>query len=458
MSSPDSSDTRFDRLLPEHIVQASRDKNWQKICDGNDWFDPHFQWVLNHVLKKAPSLHRKQWEFVVIALLLIRAGKLGRGSRGASFGAGNETLLYALTPYIEHLLATDLYNDFTGWKTARLEANQTPMDAIEAAAPYDFPKTRLDAVHMDMRHLDLEDSSLDFCYSSCAIEHIGQEEDFVSHLREVRRVLKPDGVYAFTTELLFHDESKAVARNYKFTPAYLQDLFSKAGLSAEPDFDCALARLPLNLPPVDDGFFPAQARSLNWSPKIILAKDGLAYTSGAFLLGKGKADQPMRTQSLEVTTRWLNTRLRETHAKAFADWTFIDPWGGMGKHKRTEIFGHEDFRSESDPAPFRATKEGLLARSSFLFAGPGHTEFRLKCRPERTMRLRLLIKTKAQMWPRTQSVVAESVVSADPGSAADFTIGCATQGDHVYALEVRLEGPGQTEVHDLAVLARHRGR
>ena len=41
-----------------------------------------------------------------------------------------------------------------------------------------------------MRALEFEDASFDFCYSSCAMEHIGKYDDFLEHLREVRRVLE----------------------------------------------------------------------------------------------------------------------------------------------------------------------------------------------------------------------------------------------------------------------------
>ncbi len=99
---------------------------------------------------------------------------------------------------------TDLYSSNSEWDTARAA---DPSEFIKANKPFYADENKFEAINMDMRDLKFKDESFDFCYSSCAIEHIGDYKDFEIHLNEVHRVLKDGGLYVLTTEFLFADET-----------------------------------------------------------------------------------------------------------------------------------------------------------------------------------------------------------------------------------------------------------
>src|SRR4029453_7961428 len=114
------------------------------------------------------------------------AGAPRPDSRGISFGSGQEPLIFPLAAASAHLTVTDLYSDSTAWTVAR---TADPLAFVLEAAPADFDCDRLAVAAMDMRHIKFPDGSFDYAYSISAFEHIGEDADFLRHLREVRRVL-----------------------------------------------------------------------------------------------------------------------------------------------------------------------------------------------------------------------------------------------------------------------------
>jgi SAM-dependent methyltransferase len=209
-----------------------------KVCDGADWFDPELEAVIDGDLRELARFHRKQWEFAMILLALRRRGVLRSDAVGLSMGAGKERLLYAVAHNVRRVVATDLYDPGTEWDKAR---TSDPDAYIKEDKPFPVDDAKLEGLRMDMRSLDFEDATFDFCYSSCAIEHIGGREDFLKHFSEVYRVLKPGGVYALTTELHYGPETIDHAHNYYFSAGYVRDLVADSDFAAEPEIDARIA-------------------------------------------------------------------------------------------------------------------------------------------------------------------------------------------------------------------------
>jgi SAM-dependent methyltransferase len=222
-----------------------------KVCDIADWFDEDFNRIVVDELRDVPRFHRKQWEFAWKFRALRDMGVLRPDAVGVSFGAGQERLLYALAPHVGRLWATDLYDPDTIWPQARTG----DIDAfIRENAPFPVPAERLSAKIMDMRTIEFPDETFDFAYSSSAVEHIGDWDDFRSHLDEVRRVLKPGGVYVMTTDIIYGPAWNRRG-NYKFTPEGLQWWLQESGMAYEPLVDCRIAHhrgnqpMPANITP-----------------------------------------------------------------------------------------------------------------------------------------------------------------------------------------------------------------
>ncbi|HLG32312.1 MAG TPA: methyltransferase domain-containing protein, partial [Ignavibacteriaceae bacterium] len=153
-------------------------KTLSKICDAGDWFDPEFNQVVLEELKENARFHRKQWEFAMIFLALRKYGFLTEDKVGLSVGGGNERVLYSIANHVKKLVVTDLYDENTSWDCAR---TGDPKEFIMNSKPFPVDENKITALRMDMRNLQFEDNTFDFCYSSCAVEHIGDFDDFVQH-------------------------------------------------------------------------------------------------------------------------------------------------------------------------------------------------------------------------------------------------------------------------------------
>lgn len=329
------------------LEQVLTNKNWQKFCTGEDWFDPAFKFIIKNIFNKNSSYTRKQWEFVVIFLSLFIKGKLNKESNGASFGAGKEPLIYDLLPYVSSLFATDLYSMTTGWDTAKTKENESPLQFIKNNAPSGLSTDNLQVAEMDMRYLDIDDNSLDFCYSSCAIEHIGHKQDFIQHFKEVARVLKSDGVYVVTTELLFGYSTKTNKHNYKFAIEDLKEIFIESGLDTEPLFDATCEESQLNKP---RSFIRPLMGSENlkniFIPATILEFEGVPYTSCNFILTPSKVKpKSFAVNGLEASCNFIYKKMKNNMTNMYACNRTLNPFHSLMKQNRTFLDDHMQFRS-----------------------------------------------------------------------------------------------------------------
>ena len=220
-------------------------KKLSKICDASDWFDPEFNGVVKKELCEEPRFHRKQWEFAMIYLALEKLGMLKNDKLGLSLGGGNERVLYSIANHVNKLIVTDLYDTDTTWDCAK---TGDPNEFIRSSKPFPIDDDKIEAMRMDMRYLDFEDNKFDFCYSSCAIEHIGGFEDFVQHLNEVYRTLKEGGVYVFTTEFQFGSATIKDPNNYIFSPSFINHLIDNCKLTPVTNPDVSLTDHVANMP------------------------------------------------------------------------------------------------------------------------------------------------------------------------------------------------------------------
>lgn len=270
-----------------------------KVCDAADWFDPEFHRIVSEELREPARFHRKQWEFAAIFHALKESGCLDNGGTALSLGGGRERLLYSLAPHVARLVVTDLYDTGTPWDTARTE---NPDAFVRAGAPFHLDTWPIEARRMDMRQLDFEDESFDFAYSSCAVEHIGGWDDFRTHLQEVHRVLKPGGVYAFTTEFHYGDESLEHPGNFIFAGSYLQALLASTPFDVGSACDARITDHRANLPVPENFASLFEAGSVShWVeelPHLQLLRGRYPFTSVLFVARKRAAGTPPPTKPI----------------------------------------------------------------------------------------------------------------------------------------------------------------
>lgn len=150
-------------------------------------------------------IHRKSWEFSYITIALRERGMLQPGRKGIGFAVGCELLPSYFASQGCEIIATDLWLNS---ENAKLWAasGQNAAGNIEKLnelghCPDEIFKERVSYANADMNHIP-EDfyGKFDFCWSSCAIEHVGSLEKSKAFLKNVLNVLKPGGISVHTTE------------------------------------------------------------------------------------------------------------------------------------------------------------------------------------------------------------------------------------------------------------------
>ena len=353
-----------------------------KVCDAADWFDADVLGVIQRELRELPRFHRKQWEFGMLFRALDSLGRLRPDGAGLSMGGGRELLLYAVARRVRQLVVTDLYDPRTTWTEARTD---DPDRFVRQGKPFPVDDARLRALRMDMRQLEFPDQSFDFAYSACAVEHIGEWADFLQHLREVHRVLKPGGVYAFTTELHYGPETIEHPNNYVFSSDYLAELCAASPLACGPDCPSSLTPHRANMPlpenlagfcaPEGDGMAERFKAEL---PHVQLLRGQLPHASALLILRR--ASEPAGHRRIAFPGLGRAREFLAAGIAEYRDWVEgsrlrIDPLGFLpGRCSRFVEGGPPSITAShaTDPTVFH---------SEYLWLGSGRRSFRARLEP-----------------------------------------------------------------------------
>jgi len=153
-------------------------------------------------LKIKPALIRKQWEFIHIIRSLEHSGIVRPGARGLAFGVGRERLPALFVSLGCRITATDLPLAEADGVWAGGPQHTATIDNLIypkiAARPRFNKNAEFRPVNMNAIPDDLV--GYDFCWSSCALEHLGSLEHGLNFIRNSLKCLRPGGVAVHTTE------------------------------------------------------------------------------------------------------------------------------------------------------------------------------------------------------------------------------------------------------------------
>jgi SAM-dependent methyltransferase len=154
-------------------------------------------------LKITPFLHRKLWEFAYILQVLHDRGLLRRGVRGVGFGCGREPLASYFATRAMDVVTSDLPPEdarAAGWMSTNeyAPAPDHARDPQIVDAETFARHVRHRAVDMNAIPGDLRD--FDFCWSTCALEHLGSIEQGLQFIERSLDCLRPGGTAVHTTE------------------------------------------------------------------------------------------------------------------------------------------------------------------------------------------------------------------------------------------------------------------
>jgi len=165
-------------------------------------YDQYRFWA--RALKDKPKFYRKQWEFVFIAQALFERGFLAPGKNGLVFGAGQEPLPALFASFGVEVLATDQgaeNAERTGWAATHQHTfDLSALNQLGICTDRMF-RDLVSFMPVDMNAIPASlDGRFDFCWSACALEHLGSLEHGLAFIENSMRTLRPGGIAVHTTE------------------------------------------------------------------------------------------------------------------------------------------------------------------------------------------------------------------------------------------------------------------
>lgn len=273
-------------LQPLHIILPSSaglrpsrfPRRLCKLCDATDWRDQDWLHILDEMklsYQRDPKLrNRKTWEWVHGIYGLKLLGFLNDKTSALGVGSGKELALYYLANHVHRVLATDLYQTSL-WS----EAPKAMLTKPELFAPFPYREDHLSVQHMDGLNLALDDDSFDIIFSFSAIEHFGGHPAATRAMREMARVLRPQGLVVLTTELILN----GAPHPEFFLPEEINhELIEPSGLKLVEDIDFSLSEETLASRVVNLDHFGWQSIT----PHYILRHGKWLWTSVLFFLEK----------------------------------------------------------------------------------------------------------------------------------------------------------------------------
>lgn len=168
-----------------------------RFCTRGDLETPWYA-AWRDVLGVGRTVYRKHWELAAIGAALEDRGLLAEGRRGLGFGVGRECLPSAFAARGCEIVATDLGAAEWGFTAP---AGFTAADLCQPRlCPPDVYAARVTQRQADMRAIPADLREFDFCWSSCALDHLGSIADSEAFVLNSLETLRPGGVAVHTAE------------------------------------------------------------------------------------------------------------------------------------------------------------------------------------------------------------------------------------------------------------------
>lgn len=201
-----------ERDLRRTVVQPGLIKLKSKLCVQDDFASDWLSFWCQE-LRTAPYYHRKIWELCYICQVLFAEGKLAAGRRGLGFGCGQEPLPSLFAKYGVHVMATDLDQsrpEAEVWRLTHQHAAGNESFRRRDICPDEDRLATIEFRPLDMNSIPRDfDGQFDFCWSTCALEHLGSLAHGLAFVEGSLRTLKPGGVAVHTTEFTL-DEGETI--------------------------------------------------------------------------------------------------------------------------------------------------------------------------------------------------------------------------------------------------------
>lgn len=270
-----------------------------KPTTQSDMESPWFKYWCSQI-QAAPIYHRKLWEFAFVLQALYENGLLQQGCEGVGFGCGQEPLASYFASKNIKALVTDLAPEQVvglGWA----ETGQHTTSLEQAFYPNIVSRKTFEANirHrcIDMNNIPAFDKSFDFCWSVCALEHVGSIKKGLDFIENSLLSLKPGGIAVHTTEFNYLSDEKTIDNwpTVLFLRKHFEELATRLAKNGHkmlgPDFAIGNGVLDkfIDVPPyaLGNGWLaPEQWANSNQAGHLKLAIDGFACTCFGIIIRK----------------------------------------------------------------------------------------------------------------------------------------------------------------------------
>lgn len=289
---------RMASVLPRHEYTAAISIGLS--CKPSTQLDMESGWAAHWCseLKTGVIYSRKVWESCYVLQALFEHDCLLPDKRGIGFGVGTEPIASYLASLGQDVLITDLPADdrrVAGWSRHSEFAHS--LRQAHHADLVDWEAFECHVVHraVDMNSLPNNLGTHDFCWSICALEHLGSIESAMAFVESAMAVLRPGGVAVHTLEFNVNPEGPTIDDwgTVLFQQKHieqLRDRLVEAGHEVAPlDFDVGAEPLDhfIDIPPWGDGKKGRLADRLGYSYHLKRSVDGFVATCFGLVITKG---------------------------------------------------------------------------------------------------------------------------------------------------------------------------
>ena len=191
-----------DASIPWHFAAPELARPVSQMCTHGQFQEAEFaHWCAE--LRMLPASHRKQWELCFILAAARAHGLLQPGMSALGFGVGREPIAALLAHYRLIVLATDAPAEIIagqGWdSTGQHAAGLAALDQPEIVG-FDQLSRQVRFRSVDMNAIPDDLHGFDWCWSTCAFEHLGSLEHGLRFVENSLAPLRPGGLAIHTTE------------------------------------------------------------------------------------------------------------------------------------------------------------------------------------------------------------------------------------------------------------------
>lgn len=250
-------------------------------------------------LKTGVIYHRKLWELTYVLQVLFEHGHLTEGRRGLGFGCGAEPIPSYLASHGVFVTATDYSSEVAqaaGWTAT----NQHLGSAATPFLPHLVDRHVFDRFvsidTVDMNDIPGRLQDYDFCWSICALEHLGSIDLGLRFIERSIDTLRPGGTAVHTLELNIDNDGPTIDNwmTVLFQRKHLEELAARLAASGHHvaplnfDFGSQVMDNFIDLPPwLHD--MPKDNQERFGSPAHLkLSIDGFVSTSFGIIITKSQ--------------------------------------------------------------------------------------------------------------------------------------------------------------------------